>query len=59
MSLRSIGRLLGTVHQSVANWVAASAAQLPASVTDTTPSETIEVDELYTFVEAKKGEYSS
>lgn len=59
MSLRATGRLLGVVHQSVANWVAQAAARLPAGVGDATPSETIEVDELYTFVERKKGRPSS
>jgi transposase-like protein len=55
MSLRAIGRLLGVVHQSVANWVAAAGAQLPAAVTDAAPTETVEVDELFTFVGRKKG----
>ena len=59
MSLRGIGRLLGVVHQSVANWVAAAARQLPERVSDATPAKTIEVDELYTFVERKKGRHSS
>ena len=56
MSLRAIGRILGVVHQSVANWIAASAAQLPVRVTDAMPTETVEVDELYTFIERKKGQ---
>src|SRR3954471_13485853 len=59
MSLRAIGRLLGVVHQSVANWVTAAARQLPKRVSDATPAKTIEVDELYTFVEGKKGKHSS
>jgi transposase-like protein len=59
MSLRAIGRLLGVVHQSVANWVAAAAQRLPERVTDATPAKTIEVDELYTFVEEKKGKSTS
>lgn len=54
MSLRAVGRILGVVHQSVANWVAAAAADLPASVGDASPTETVEVDELFTFVEQKK-----
>lgn len=53
MSLRGIGRLLGVVHQSVANWVAA-AAQLPERVTDATPTEPVEVDELFNLRGAKK-----
>jgi transposase-like protein len=59
MSLRGIGRILGVVHQSVANWVAEAATALPARVSDATPAETVEVDELYTFVERKKGRHSS
>jgi transposase-like protein len=59
MSLRATGRLLGVVHQSVANWVAEAAAGLPTRVGDPTPAETVEVDELYTFVERKKGRHSS
>jgi transposase-like protein len=59
MSLRGIGRLLGVVHQSVANWVAAAAQQLPERVSDATPAKTIEVDELYTFVGTKKGKRTS
>ena len=55
MSLRAIGRLLGVVHQSGANWVAAAVRQLPYRVSDPMPAKTIEVDALYTFVEAKKG----
>jgi transposase-like protein len=59
MSLRGIGRLLGVVHQSVANWVAAAAADLPPRVGDPAATETVEVDELYTFVGRKKGRRSS
>ena len=55
MSLRAVGRILGVVHQSVANWVAAAATTLPACVSDPSPTETVEVDELFTFVERKKG----
>ncbi len=54
MSLRAIARLLGVVHQSVANWVAAHAARVPADPTDHPPPDaegdgTVEVDELYSF----------
>ena len=50
--MRRIGRVLGVNHQSVANWVKAYAAQLPAAPV---PSEveTVELDELFTFVEKK------
>lgn len=53
-SFRAIGRLLGVHHQSVSNWVTQAAQALPTLVTDQTPSETIELDELYTFVQQKK-----
>ena len=53
-SFRAIGRLLGLHHQTVSNWVTAAAKSLPAQITDTTPSETIELDELYSFVQQKK-----
>jgi transposase-like protein len=55
--LRRIGRLLSVNHQSVANWVNAAHAQLkarhpPASEPET--AGTLEMDELFTFVGAKK-----
>ena len=54
-SLRWIARHLGVVHQSVANWVAAYEAALPAQPPlPTQPIETVELDELWTFVAAKK-----
>ena len=54
---RRIGRLLSVNHQSVANWVNAAHAQLkarhpPASEPET--AGTLEMDELFTFVGAKK-----
>jgi hypothetical protein len=59
MSLRAIGRLLGVVHQSVANWVTAHAATVPTDPTDHPPPDgegdgTVEVDELETFIGGKK-----
>lgn len=53
-SLRAIGRLLGLHHQTVANWVHQAAAALPLSVTDPTPTSTIEADELSTSVECTR-----
>lgn len=53
-SFRAIGRLLGLHHQTVSNWMRQAADALPAQVSDTTPTETIELDELFTFVERKK-----
>ena len=52
-SFRAIGRLLGVHHQSVANWVAAAATTLPAEVSAQPSGNTIEVDELYSFVGKK------
>jgi|SRR5579859_173688 len=53
-SFRAIGRLLGVHHQSVSNWITEAANALPSHVTDATPAETIELDELYTDVQQKK-----
>lgn len=53
MNLRRIGRILGVNHQSVANWVNAQADALPqAPLPDSV--ETVELDELFTFVGHKK-----
>lgn len=52
-SLRAIGRLLHLHHQTVANWINAEAAALPAQVTDTNPTETVEIDELVSYVGKK------
>jgi transposase-like protein len=53
MNLRRIGRVLGVNKQSVANWVKAHVEQLPATPQPRT-AETIELDELFTFVGKKK-----
>ena len=55
--LRRIGRLLSVNHQSVANWVNAFHARLRAKrLAPPVPGEvgTLEMDELFTFVGAKK-----
>ena len=52
MNLRRIARQLGVNHQSVANWVHAYAAQLPPAPTVAAP-ETVELDELFTFIGEK------
>jgi transposase-like protein len=51
--LRRIGRLLSVNHQTVANWVTAAHARLPAERAGETAG-TLEMDELFTFVGAKK-----
>ena len=52
-SFRAIGRLLNVNHQSVANWVNDYARQLPGRVADDTPTDTVETDELFTYVGKK------
>lgn len=54
MNLRRIGRHLGVVHQTVANWVNAYASSLPDQPPQPASVTVVEQDELYTFVEAKK-----
>jgi hypothetical protein len=56
VSLRGIGRILGVHHQSVANWIKAAADALPEQVADSTPTQTVEVDELFTYVGKKRSE---
>ena len=51
---RRIGRLLGVNHQSVANWVTAAHARLPAGAPAPAAAGTLEMDELFTFVGRKK-----
>jgi transposase-like protein len=55
-SYRAVGRLLNVHHQSVANWVTAHAQTLPQKVEDTSPTDVVEIDELYTFVGKKSAE---
>jgi transposase-like protein len=52
-SLRSIGRILHVHHQSVANWLNAAEQALPEQVADQTPTGTVEIDELFTFIGKK------
>lgn len=52
MNMRRIGRVLGVNHQSVANWVKAYAANSPP-LPFHGEVETVELDELFTFVEKK------
>jgi transposase-like protein len=53
-NFRRIGRILSVNHQSVINWVNAYHASLPASRPPVTAPETLEMDELFTFVGSKK-----
>ncbi len=54
MSFRGIGKVLSVHYLSVINWVNAHAAALPEQVTDPTPADTVETDELFTFIGQKK-----
>jgi hypothetical protein len=59
MSNRAIGRVLNINNQSVANWLAREHATLPPKVGDANPTDYIESDELFTFVQAKKNQSTS
>ncbi len=53
-NFRRIGRVLGVNHQSAVNWVNAYHASLPAAERVVAAPETLEMDELFTFVGSKK-----
>jgi len=53
MSFRAVGRALGVNFQSVINWFNAAHDALPHQVEDATPTETVEIDELFTYVGKK------
>ena len=55
MSFRAVGRALGVNFQSVINWFNAAHEQLPHQVEDQTPTQTVEIDELFTYVGKKRG----
>ena len=54
LNFRRITRILGMHHQSVINWVHAAAAAVPDPTPAPSEADTIELDELYTFVGHKK-----
>ena len=54
LNFRRIGRLLNIDHQTVSNWVNAAADRVPDTPPAPATSETVELDELYTFVGEKK-----
>jgi transposase-like protein len=58
-NFRRIGRILSVNHQSVVNWVNSYHASLPAAEQAVTRPETLEMDELFTFVGSKKGRPTS
>jgi len=53
-NFRRIGRVLGVNHQSVINWVDAYHASLPAAAAPVASPETLEMDDLFTFIGSKK-----
>jgi hypothetical protein len=57
-SYGSIGRVLKVNPQSVANWVSAYTAKLPAAPVPNKPRKA-ELDELYTFIGRKKTKSTS
>ena len=64
LNLRRIARHLGVNPQTVANWVDAAAANLPAPPSlqerqKEVTVETLELDELYTFISQKKSPLTS
>ena len=58
MSFRQIGRHLQVDHVSVMNWVKDYVSQLPDAPVPK-EVETVEMDEIYTFIEEKKTESTS
>lgn len=54
LNFRRIARLLGVHHQTVINWVNAAAERIPDAPPSPPTAETVELDELYTFVGQKK-----
>ena len=59
-NLRRIGRILSVNHQSVANWINAYHAHLPhREEPPVSTPETVELDEVFTFIGSKKGKPTS
>ncbi len=54
LNFRRIAHLLGIHHQTVINWVNAAADKLASTVPAPAQVETVELDEVYTFVTHKK-----
>lgn len=53
MSFRAVGRALNVNFQSVINWFNHAHDQLPHQVEDSAPTQTVEIDELFTYVGKK------
>ena len=54
MSFRGVAKVLGVNFQSVINWFNQAHDELPHSVEDQTPTQTVEIDELFTYVGKKR-----
>ena len=63
INLRRTARLVGVAPQTVVNWVKAAADVLPTRPVPTRPvpaqAQTVEMDELYTFLTHKKTLFTS
>ena len=59
MNFRRIARQLKVNHQSVINWVNAYIATLPEQTPQPDSVTTVELDEVFTFIGAKKTERTS
>lgn len=59
MSFRAVGRALLVSFQSVINWFNQAYEQLPHHVEDATPSETIKIAHLFTYVGEKRSKLTS
>ena len=55
LSFRAVGRALGVNFQSVINWFNQAHDALPHQVEDQSATETVEIDELFTYVGKKRG----
>lgn len=55
MSFRAVGRTLSINFQSVINWFNQAHDALPHQVEDQMTTETVEIDELFTYVGKKRG----
>ena len=58
LNFRRIARLIGVHHQTVINWVNAAAERVPDAPPSPREAETVELDELYTFVGQKKSGFT-
>lgn len=53
-NFRRIGRLLGVNYQSAVNWINAYHQRLPTGESSVAAPETVELDEVFTFIGSKE-----